>query len=181
MKKQAQNGKNPTLQRLSSEFFHCYPCAFIIRILSTSWQSVLPSSAFWFPYHNDGVQAGKGNCSCFCRQPWWDSSWNSVPCSSAHTLKRTLKSMGRSSEGLERESMQRWIDSSDHLRQLFPHEEQKKPNLRSVPPGKHEFRFDSCPGDFKLPSPVSSVSAPDATLKDMAGSDLLSCSSCSWV
>lgn len=40
------------------------------------------------------------------------------------------------------------------LAKYFPMRSKK--NLRSVPPGRHEFGFGSCPGEFKLlsPSPV---------------------------
>lgn len=173
MKKQAQNGKNPTLQRLSSEIFQCYPRAFIIRILSTSWQSVLPSSAFWFQYHNSGVQTGKGKCSSFWRQP----RWNTLSSSSAHTFAALLNSFPYFF--LKENPCKDGLIGLTVLDRYFPMKGEE--SCRSVPPGRHEFRFGSCPGELKLPSPTSRVSAPDGILTDTVGSRVLSYACCSWV
>jgi len=54
-----------------------------------------------------------------------------------------------------------------------------KKSLRTVPPGRQEFRSGSSLGEFKLPSPAPSASAPDAMLKDVVGSGVLGGSSCS--
>lgn len=66
--------------------FPVVPWAFISRILFTSWKFLLPPLAFWFWYHNSGVQIAE--VLLLCREPCWDTSWNTLPCSSAHMLRR---------------------------------------------------------------------------------------------
>lgn len=158
MKKPAQNGKNPTLQRLSSEYFCCYPCAFIIRMLFTSWKFVLPPLAFDSSTITVVFKQAKGSAlavsTALVRQQLKYSALFQCP----HTEKK-VKLWEGDQKGWKENPCKDGLIGLIILDRSLPMKNKK--SLRSVPPESREVRFGSCPGEFKLPSPISQ-NTPDA-------------------
>lgn len=171
MKKPAQNGKNPTLQRLSSEYFCCYPCAFIIRMLFTSWKFVLPPLAFDSSTLTVVFQQAKGSAlavqTALVRQQLKYSALFQCP----HTENK-VKLWEGDQKGWKENPCKDGLIGLIILDRSLPMKNKKGVCLlRIMRSGLVPVQGNS---SFPLPSPRI-----PQMLKDLVGSDVLCCSSCS--